>query len=613
LAHRRVPLLILGFVGAVAAIGGVTLVLLLTIDFRPLIERYVSWSLDRRLAIGEFRIGWGNPIAVEIRDLRLANASWAAEPDMLRIESLSAEIDPWPLLRGVLRYRTLRTTKPIIILERDSAGTGNWKFAGQGTPSAHGMAIVPKNRTQFPSLLDFALSDGEVDYRTSSGAWLRLKFHDLAIHAADDDTPVTVTGDGTYNDIAARLTATAQSFAIMRDGAAPFGATSTLATASSNMSFAGTMMKPLDFDGVQGTLRIDARNLGGLLAIFGATQPANFPFLANGALTKDGDHWLLSGAAGKLADNNFAGTLMLDEGPRAHPDNISLALDFAELDLTKILAPQDVAGGFSLQLDKNPGANLDARIRARQIVYGAFRFADFAVTGRSSSGAVEVSALSFALAGGQVDAAASARSVAGGSRVTASAALSGADAGQLAIAFGAAPGQMAGRLDASADLAMTGAAWSDAVKASRGQAAIAMTKGRVARAMLEHASTDLRAFFRTSDGSAEVTCLFGLMTIQDGIGVIAPLKLRTPETVLTGGGALDFVHHRLDLTIKADASTSVTALQIPLRISGDLGSLRVLPAIGSSTALPETTRVPDAMPARQPALQQLAAGNSCLH
>jgi uncharacterized protein involved in outer membrane biogenesis len=424
---------------------------------------------------------------------------------------------------------------------------------------------------------------------------------------------VTVTGEGTYNDIAARLTATAQSFAVMRDGAVPFGANSTLTTASSNMAFTGTMMKPLDFDGVKGTLRIDARDLGALLAIFGATKPANFAFLADGAFTKDGDHWLLSGAEGKVADNNFAGTLRLDEGPRAHPDDVSLALDFAALDLTKILASQDIAGDLSLQLDKNPGANLDARIRARQIAYGTLRLADFAIAGRSSSGAVDVSALSFALAGGQVDAAASARAVDGGSRVTASAALSGADAGQLAITLGAAPGQVAGRLDASADLAMTGATWGDALKTSRGQAVVAMTRGFVARDMLEHASTDLRALFRTGEGSAEVTCLFGLMTMQNGIGVIAPLKLRTPEANLSGHGALDFLHRQLDLTIKADASTSVTALQIPLRISGDLGSLRVLPAIGSSDALSETASVPDVMAGWPPALAQLAAGNSCLH
>ena len=38
----------------------------------------------RRLSFGALRIAWGNPVTVEARDVRLANASWGSAPDQDR-------------------------------------------------------------------------------------------------------------------------------------------------------------------------------------------------------------------------------------------------------------------------------------------------------------------------------------------------------------------------------------------------------------------------------------------------------------------------------------------------------------------------------------------------
>lgn len=612
MSHRRVAIWLLALVGAVIALAGVAVFLLATLDLRPLIERAATRSLDRRVSIAELHVTWGNPISVEIRDLRLANAPGATAPDMLRIATLSAAIDPWPLLRGVLRYRMLRVEKPVIILERDAAGIGNWKFKGGGTAAGGGLALVPKNRTQFPTLIDFALKDGALDYRISSGAWLRLRLHDVTVHAAGDDAPATLAAAGSYNGAEARLTAATQSFAVMRNGSIPFGADFTLTTASSKIDFTGAMTDPLDFDGVRGKLDVDARNFGALLAVLGADLPAAFPLRAAGALAKNDTHWALADATGAFGDSAFAGTLTLDEGARAHPDALALALDFARLDVAPLLPTPTGDGNVALALEQNPGVTINARIGARQLRDGALSLETVTIAGRTAPGAIEISALSFAFAGGQVDATAAAHSVDRGSRVTASAALSGADAGKLAATLGAAPGQIAGRLDGAAQLEMSGATLNDALKVSEGRAALAMTEGRVARDLLEKASTDLRALFRAGEGSAAITCLLGVMNMQNGIGHVAPLTLRTPETNLLGGGTIDFVNRSLDLTIKGDASSSILALNIPLRLSGDLTSPHITPAIGAALPAPDARALTDAMAQWPPALQNLAERNSCL-
>ena len=112
-------------------------------DLRPLLERYATWTLDRRLTIGTLRIAWGNPLAVEVGDVRLANAAGGSSRDMVRIEHLAATIDVAPLLRGVLRFETLDVRKPEIVLERDAGGIRNWRFGGAA-------ARPPTNRRARP-------------------------------------------------------------------------------------------------------------------------------------------------------------------------------------------------------------------------------------------------------------------------------------------------------------------------------------------------------------------------------------------------------------------------------------------------------------------------------
>lgn len=615
----------LGLLGAAVLIGVSAIVLVATIDLRPLLEQYATKTLDRRLAIGTLRIGWGNPLSVEISDLRLANAPWGSDPEMVRIQSLSARIDLRSLFSGVLRFQKLNVVKPEIILERDAGGIGNWRFNGAASASPAHFAIIPKNRTRFPTLIDFQLHDGSVTYRTSSGAVLRCDLHDLTIRSAGEDQPVSLALDGAYNGTPVRLSAETQSFSVLRNGSAPFGVDVSASTPTAKVDFKGTMMEPLDFDGVQGPMQIDARQLGDLLNMVGADVHADFPLLLAGAFTRTGDHWQLSDAKGKLANNAFEGALTLTEAGRGKPDDIAIAANFVHLDLNPILASDAkektakgrTAGGndygaLSLRVETKRGTNFDAQIKAKEIEYRTMHLADFGAHGRLASGEVTVSQLTFAFAGGTVDASGSAHSAAPGSHVVANAAVSGADASQIAGMLGAEAGQIAGKINGRATLDMTGETVKDALKASRGHAVLAMADGRIARALLEKASTDLRSLFRKNESSAQISCLLGVIDLHDGQGTISPLRLQTPGTTLIGGGQVDFPRERLDMTIKSEAaSTGVFALDIPLHVSGDFGHLSVEPAIGSSAAwLDAPARN---IPAHElpPDLQQLADSNPC--
>jgi uncharacterized protein involved in outer membrane biogenesis len=472
-------------------------------------------------------------------------------------------------------------------------------------------------------LLDFHLHDGSVTYRTSSGVVLRNDLHDLTIRTAGEDQPVSLALDSAYNGTPVRLNAKTQSFSVFRNGSVPFGVEFSASTPTAKVDFKGTMTEPLDFDGVQGPMQIDARQLGDLLNMFGADVRVDFPLLLAGAFARTGDRWKLSDTKGKLANSVFEGALTLTEAGRGKPDDIGIAANFVRLDLNPILASggngktgggrNNDYGALPLRVEAKRSTNFDAQIKVKVLEYRAMRIADFGAHGRLASGEVTVSQLTFAFAGGTVDASGSAHRSASGSHVVANAAVSRADANQIARMLGAAAGQIAGKISGRATLEMTGETVKEALKRSRGHAVLAMAEGQIARALLEKISTDLRSLFRKDESSAQISCLLGVIDMQNGQGTISPLRLRTPSTTLIGGGQVDFPGEHLGLTIKSEAaSTGIFALDIPLHVSGGFADLSVEAAIGSSAGWLDAPARNNPAHELPPDLQRLADTNSCV-
>src|SRR6185436_14689879 len=177
------------------------------------------------------------------------------------------------------------------------------------------------------------------------------------------------------------------------------------------------MTDPLDFDGVQGPMRIDARSLGDFLNIFGADVRKDIPLRLAGAFSRTGDHWRLADAKGTLANDAFDGDLTLAEAGRGEADELGISATFPRLRLDPLLAGAAKGkpgkgralsdadyGAISLELDAKRGTNVDAKLRAAQLEYHEMRLAAVGAEGRLASGELAVHRLTFALAGGTVEA-----------------------------------------------------------------------------------------------------------------------------------------------------------------------------------------------------------------
>lgn len=608
---KRILYSVLGLILILLVAAGGAVAWLMNADLKPLAERLATDALGRRVSADRLEIGWGDPIHVELQNLRVANADWGSVPEMITLQSFSADVDPYSLWQSVPRYERLRAVKPVVVLERDEKGVGNWKF---GTArSGGGFALIPKNRAQFPTLLDMALEDGLITYRTYSGNILRIKLDRIAIQSAGDDTPVSLKANGAYNNTPLSLDAKTQSFRIMRDAATPFGTVFTLAGKTARIDFDGTMMEPLDFEGVDGAMKLHAQKLGNLLASFGVELAADFPLIVGGHLTRKGDHWELTTAKGKIAENDFTGRFILDEGSKGEPDDIATDLLFQTLDLDQMVTagqPQDY-DRISLLVPHDTGVNLDAKIAAKQFRLGKVKLSGVNFDGSLGSGSVVLRKLSFGYAGGRASAAAEIKSTEEVSDIKVDATADGIDADRLAQEFGADPGDLTGRLDGILQLEMNGATVGAAMRDSSGAAILSMTDGSIRHAIIEKASTDLRSLFREKEGSSPITCLGGILHLENGVAVVAPLRLETKDANLAGSGRIDFGNRKMEIGVKSErSSTGFFALDLPVRISGSFDNLQAGLAGDAEKEWAPAPAPGDAL--LGPDMRQLAARNPCL-
>ena len=584
-------------------------------DLKPIVERQATEALGRQVALESFTVRWGDPLAIDLTGLTIANAPWGSKPEMARIGKLSALLDAGDLLHGVLRYERLRIADATIVLERDTDGTGNWKFGGSAGPG--GFGLVPKNRGQFPTLIDFIGERELITYRTRSGKILTIALDKVAISSPGDDTPVRLMADGAYNDAALRLDAETDSFIVLRDAALPFGTRFTMTGKDTDIAFNGTMQEPLDFEGAHGELTIDARTLNDFLRAMQSKKTIDLPLKIAGNFDRTGDHWSLQGAKGQLDAKDFTGNLALVEGGPGEPDDIALDLAFGEINADALAAA--VSGGknatpfeaWPLHPAGLDAVNLAADLTTPRLTVAGKSLHTVTLHGRLAAGDVTLKQLSFALGGGTLSLSGALAGKGKDGTLDLKALLSGAEAGEIAHELGGDGDEIRGRLDGTGTLALRGATVGDGLKSGDGAALLTLRAGDVARNLIETLSSDLRALFRSKEGRVPVTCMAAALTVKDGIGVLSPLRLESKEAIVIGAGKVDLAKRSIDLTLKTERdSTSFFALDIPVRISGPLAKPSVTPLVGSDENWLENKK--SAAASLPGALRTVARTNPCL-
>ncbi|MFC7474312.1 AsmA-like C-terminal region-containing protein [Dankookia sp. GCM10030260] len=561
-------------------LAGAGLLLLGRLDLAGFAAGRAEAALGRKVAIGSLHVTPGRWLRIEVEGLRIGNIEGGTRPEMVELGRAGAEVELVSLLRGPPVLRGVELEKLSVLLERTADRTRNWRF-GAPRPKHEG----PEDRSAIPTLLDAAIRDSELLFRTSSGHVLRTQLRDATIHTESDQAPLLLRAAGSYNDVPVALEGRLESIAMLRDAKRPFGTKLHLASGETTLRFDGTMADPLDVDGAEGHAVLRVPRPEAILALAGASDAELDASLdLEGRLEHHGDVWRLSAAKGQLAGEAVTVRLAeFTEGETGRPDAVAIDLGFGRLDLNKRLAAGRQAGraeaDLPLTVSAAPDPLLAARITVEELVYSKLRARDVAFEGSLMPGRIAVESFALTTSGARVVASGQVERRGEGGAVTAEVQLQDGDLDALRRAFGLRDLPLSGRLNGWVAVAAEGLTLNAAAAGARVSAVVAMQGGRIAREVIETASIDLRLLFRSAQGTTPVSCLLGMLEMRAGVGEVAPLRIRSAEGTLAGTASFDLNRRQVDLVAGSVRSTTdFWALDIPVRVAGSFASPSIRPA-----------------------------------
>ncbi|MBB4286047.1 AsmA family protein [Roseospira goensis] len=305
-------------------IGGLLVLLIIgvgvfiaTLDvsqYRGQIAGAIEDATGRRVAIdGEMDLAIGLSPALVVEGVSIGNTDWASDPTMVSVQRLEAQVEVLPLLSGQIRVNRLILVEPVVSLETNAEGTGNWTFgtpdaaapAGETAPAgADGEAGGGAAQLE---IQEVRLRDGALTYRDGvSGQTMRVTLERVSLTGAGLDAPLEVDIAGAYNDAAFTLAGTLGPLAgLTASSAAPWPLDVTATAGGATVTVAGDIAVPAKARGLDLAVSAEGAqlgDLGALLAALGQTQPvpALGPYRVAARVQGDADALALSGLDASL-------------------------------------------------------------------------------------------------------------------------------------------------------------------------------------------------------------------------------------------------------------------------------------------------------------------------
>ena len=128
-------------IGVIVAILIIAVVVFLaTFDlnrYRPLVLQLLQGELGKPVRLERIGLGWQGGLALQLKGLTIeADEQGTTEP-LLQLESASAVVKLWPLLRKQVHVTSVVLSRPVVSVVRDATGAINWMgLAALGAPAA---------------------------------------------------------------------------------------------------------------------------------------------------------------------------------------------------------------------------------------------------------------------------------------------------------------------------------------------------------------------------------------------------------------------------------------------------------------------------------------------
>ena len=559
------------------------------------IERRVEAHTGREFHIDsdlEVDGGWGR-ITARAGGVRLANAGWAKEPQMLVATAPELELALWPLFRGKVVLPAVRAQDVTLRLEREKDGSANWTFA----------------RPPRAQVRQLEVGRGELVVRDAvTRTDLRLDIHTGTPTEAGGFAPLVAKGGGRYRGEPVELQGTVDSPLTLRNPALPYRLDLRARAGATRGHVAGQLAAPIQLSGIDVRLELSGATLAHLYPLLGLAFPDTPPYRFAGQLVQGEQRWSYRGFEGKMGDSDMRGDARVDTGgkrPKFTAELASRHLDFDDLAGLVGAAPATGKGETASPQQKSQRARerADSRVlpeRAYDLV--KLRAMDADVTLRAEhvespklpverlhahllleAGRVQVDPLELGVAGGEIDG----RVVLDGSgdpialdtelrarRLQFGKLMPDAELARASV------GRVGGRLQ----LRGKGNSVAAMLAGADGEVGLAMGRGRVSNLLIEMAGIDIAEslrFMLGKDRQIPIRCAYADFGVEGGIMKARALVFDTTDTAIHGTGTVSLREERFDLRLHAKPKDmSPISLRSPLQVTGSFKDPDIGPAPG---------------------------------
>jgi AsmA family protein len=194
-----------------AAFGGVLLLLIIavaiavrTIDVNNFVapmQKRVKDATGRDLVIRggiDFKLSLEPELLID--DVSLSNSAWGKSAQMITAKRVEAQVKLLPLLQRHFEIVRFKLIDPVISLETDPTGKGNWEFSGGGVDGA------PGGGASAFAVGDLAIDHGIASFRDGeSGKTTQIVIDELSLHSRDSQSPISARFRGSVGDIAVAM------------------------------------------------------------------------------------------------------------------------------------------------------------------------------------------------------------------------------------------------------------------------------------------------------------------------------------------------------------------------------------------------------------------------
>lgn len=533
--------------------------------------------------------------ALVVEDVSLSNADWGSEDSMLRLKRLEVKVGLLPLLSGNIDVHRVILVEPVIVLETDKNGRGNWEFEAGGEPTAGTPAPSsddgPAGATALPSIGELRIENGRVLFKDGvSGQVTTVAPLELKGRAKSPSEPLELSLNATVNDIPISLVGEIGPLAALLDGSSRATLDMTAEALGLKISARGTMAAP----NIDAAIDVSASDLAGLKPLAGDGIPTGQALKLSGQLAAGPDAVKLSGLSLTLGESDLSGDVTVTlTGARPKLD---ATLQSRQLNLAALM-PQGEGGSRAgdqggasgggqdsarpgkvfpndpLPLDALKAVDADVKLAVARLLLPELELAETNASILLQNGRLTLTPLNTRITGSPLEATVELDGSAGPAKLSIDMKAMQFDVGRLLKETGATD-----LLEGSGDIAVNLKGQGDSVAAImaslNGSTSVLMGQGRMRTqafdTLIGGLSAVMGSLFSEKSEWTVVNCVANRFDIKQGIATSQVMLFDTEYSTVVGKGDVNLGDETLGLTVTPQSKSPTLNLSVPVKVGGTL-------------------------------------------